>query len=49
MCLLCLLFVWKYLQETKGKSLEQIERDFAGHGPRDAKAEPAPAIVLSEG
>ena len=49
MCLLCLLFVWKYLQETNGKSLEQIERDFAGHGPREVKAEPAPAIVLSEG
>jgi sugar porter (SP) family MFS transporter len=28
MCLLCLIFVWKYLEETKGKSLEQIETEF---------------------
>jgi MFS family permease len=39
MCLLCLLFVWKYLKETKGKSLEQIEREFVGHRPQDAKPE----------
>jgi hypothetical protein len=30
MCLLCLAFVLKYLEETKGKSLEQIEADFLG-------------------
>ena len=48
MCLLCLVFVWKYLEETKGKSLEQIERDFAGRGPRNAKAEPAPAVLPSQ-
>jgi sugar porter (SP) family MFS transporter len=28
MCSLCLLFVLGWLRETKGKSLEQIERDF---------------------
>ena len=28
MCLLCLLFVLGWLRETKGKSLEQIEREF---------------------
>lgn len=27
MCLLCLLFVLKYLEETKGKTLEEIEMD----------------------
>jgi sugar porter (SP) family MFS transporter len=31
MCLLCLAFALKYLRETKGRSLEQIERDFVGH------------------
>jgi len=29
MCLLCLLFVLKCLEETKGKTLEEIEIDFA--------------------
>jgi len=28
MCFLCLLFVIKYITETKGKSLEQIEKEF---------------------
>ena len=28
MCLLCFLFCWKYLEETKGKTLEEIEMDF---------------------
>ncbi len=28
MCVLCLMFVLKYVRETKGKTLEQIERDF---------------------
>jgi sugar porter (SP) family MFS transporter len=45
MCLLCLLFVWKYLEETKGKSLEQIERDFVGRGRRGATPEPAQASM----
>ena len=49
MCLLCLLFVWKYLQETKGKSLEQIEREFLGHRPPDTERETAPAVPLSHG
>ncbi|MFA9392125.1 MAG: sugar porter family MFS transporter [Prolixibacteraceae bacterium] len=30
MCFLCLIFVIKYLKETKGKSLEQIEIEFIG-------------------
>jgi sugar porter (SP) family MFS transporter len=49
MCLLCLWFVWKYLRETKGKSLEQIEQDFMGHYQHDAKTGPAPGIVLAGG
>ena len=32
MCVLCLLFVVKYLRETKGKTLEQIESEIAGYG-----------------
>jgi sugar porter (SP) family MFS transporter len=28
MCVLCFLFCWKYLEETKGKTLEEIEMDF---------------------
>ncbi len=31
MCVLCLLFVVKYLRETKGKTLEQIESEIAGY------------------
>ena len=30
MCVLCLVFVFKYLAETKGKSLEQIEKELVG-------------------
>lgn len=30
MCVLCLLFVIKYLRETKGRTLEQIEVELAG-------------------
>jgi sugar porter (SP) family MFS transporter len=33
MCVLCLLFVLKYLEETKGKTLEEIEMDFIGSKP----------------
>jgi sugar porter (SP) family MFS transporter len=29
MCVLCLLFVLKYLDETRGKTLEQLERDLS--------------------
>jgi sugar porter (SP) family MFS transporter len=34
MCVLCLLFVLKFLEETKGKSLEEIEMDFVGSKPK---------------
>jgi sugar porter (SP) family MFS transporter len=36
MCVLCLLFVLKYLDETKGKTLEEIEMDFTKLGPSEA-------------
>jgi sugar porter (SP) family MFS transporter len=49
MCLLCLVFVWKYLQETKGKSLEQIEKELLGHRPPDTERETASAVPLSHG
>jgi sugar porter (SP) family MFS transporter len=42
MCLLCLLFVLAYLRETKGKSLEQIERDFGAR--KSASLEPQPMV-----
>ncbi len=32
MCVLCLLFVLKYLHETKGKTLEQIEDEITSYG-----------------
>ena len=31
MCVLCLAFVLKYLHETKGKTLEEIENEIAGY------------------
>jgi sugar porter (SP) family MFS transporter len=34
MCLLCLLFVLKYLEETKGKTLEEIEMSLTKDGPQ---------------
>jgi len=33
MCVLCLLFVLRYLHETKGKTLEEIESEIAGYNP----------------
>jgi sugar porter (SP) family MFS transporter len=45
MCVLCLWFVLKYLRETKGKSLEQIEQEFVGFGRPEGKtasASPTP-------
>jgi MFS transporter, SP family, xylose:H+ symportor len=33
MCVLCLLFVLKYLEETKGKTLDEIEMDFIKSKP----------------
>jgi len=30
-CLVNLLFVIKYVPETKGKTLEDLEKEFAGH------------------
>jgi len=36
MCVLCLLFVVKYLKETKGKTLEQIESEIAGYGAQQS-------------
>jgi sugar porter (SP) family MFS transporter len=33
MCVLCLLFVLRYLEETKGKTLEEIEMDFIKSKP----------------
>lgn len=40
MCVLCLLFVLKYVEETKGKTLEEIEMDFS-----KANLEKAPVPV----
>jgi sugar porter (SP) family MFS transporter len=42
MCLLCFLFCLKYLEETKGKTLEEIEMDFTK--PRAPQTADAPAI-----
>jgi len=32
MCVVCLVFVVRYLHETKGKTLEEIESEIAGYG-----------------
>ena len=32
MCLLAVIFIWRMLPETKGKSLEEIERHWLGSG-----------------
>ena len=48
MCLLCLLFVWKYLRETKGKSLEQIEREFTGRHLAEPGGKQPSAVLLSQ-
>lgn len=29
-CIANLLFVWRYVPETKGKTLEELEKEFAG-------------------
>jgi sugar porter (SP) family MFS transporter len=41
MCILCLLFVLKYLEETKGKTLEEIEMDFTKSGVPQTAGVPA--------
>ncbi len=47
MCVLCLLFVLKYLKETKGKSLEQIEQEFVGFGKEEDKTASASPTATS--
>ena len=45
-CVIILLFVWKFIPETKGKSLEEIEIQLVGlasNPPRPERAAPAPA------
>ena len=41
MCVLCFLFCWKYLEETKGKTLEEIEMDFTKSKAPQSVAAPA--------
>lgn len=43
MCVLCLLFCWIYLEETKGKTLEEIEMDFAKTNASPGTAKPVTA------
>lgn len=38
MCVLCLLFILRFLEETKGKSLEEIEMDSIGSKPKPGAA-----------
>ncbi|MGN6295661.1 MAG: sugar porter family MFS transporter [Ginsengibacter sp.] len=40
MCFLCLFFVLKFLTETKGKSLEQIEKELLGAGLKKCGHDP---------
>jgi len=28
-CFVCLIFVWQYVPETKGKTLEELEKEFS--------------------
>lgn len=44
MCVLCLLFCLKYLEETKGRTLEEIELDFTKSKPGATQPAGAPAI-----
>jgi hypothetical protein len=37
MCAACFAFIWKFVPETKGKTLEEIEREL--FGPRGGPAE----------
>jgi predicted MFS family arabinose efflux permease len=30
MCALCLAFIWKFVPETRGRTLEEIERELFG-------------------
>lgn len=34
MCAVCFAFIWKYVPETKGRTLEEIEQDLFGSGHR---------------
>jgi SP family arabinose:H+ symporter-like MFS transporter len=38
-CVVIVLFVWKFIPETKGKSLEEIERQLVGIVPRENPSE----------
>jgi SP family arabinose:H+ symporter-like MFS transporter len=39
-CVLIVLFVWKFIPETKGKSLEEIERQLVGIEPAQDNPDP---------
>ncbi|MGH7980674.1 MAG: sugar porter family MFS transporter [Limisphaerales bacterium] len=44
MCVVCLLFCLKYLEETKGRTLEEIELDFTKAKPGATRPSGVPAI-----